>query len=156
MIVMRFAIWYHFYNLEWRSVFLQPATLLKVTLLQRCFLRFLNCTNSTKSHNASHIMMSIRRSFELTRITDQANNWNVVLFKESYHIKGKCLILNNDVKASGKMQLFRLPFNYNVYTHHDLTVSFYSNGFRLQFHLYNLFNSVFLNRKFIYVLTIIQ
>ena len=29
------------------------ATLLKVTLLQKCFSRFLNCTNGTKSRNAS-------------------------------------------------------------------------------------------------------
>ena len=32
---------------------LQPATLLKLTLLHGCFLRFLNCTNGTKSLNAS-------------------------------------------------------------------------------------------------------
>ena len=34
----------------WRSV-----TLLKVTLLHGHFSRFLNCTNGTKSHKASHI-----------------------------------------------------------------------------------------------------
>ena len=41
----------------WRSVNfrLQPATLLKLTLLHGCFSRFSNCTNSTKSRNASHI-----------------------------------------------------------------------------------------------------
>ena len=32
----------------------QPPTLLKVTLLHGCFARFLNCTNGTKSGNASH------------------------------------------------------------------------------------------------------
>ena len=32
---------------------LQPATLLKLTLLHGCFSRFLNCTNGTKSCNAS-------------------------------------------------------------------------------------------------------
>ena len=32
----------------------KPATLLKATLLHGCFLRFLNCTNGTKSHKASH------------------------------------------------------------------------------------------------------
>ena len=31
------------------------ATLLKLTLLHGCFPRFLNCTNGTKSRNASHI-----------------------------------------------------------------------------------------------------
>ena len=29
-------------------------TLLKLALLHGCFLRFLNCTNGTKSRNASH------------------------------------------------------------------------------------------------------
>ena len=33
----------------------KPATLLKVTLLHGCFSRFLNCTNGTKSRNASHV-----------------------------------------------------------------------------------------------------
>ena len=35
------------------------ATLLKVTLLYGCFLRFLNCTNVSKSRNASHICWHI-------------------------------------------------------------------------------------------------
>ena len=45
----------------WRSVnfskvaSFKRATLLKLTLLHRCFSRFSNCTNSTKSHNASLI-----------------------------------------------------------------------------------------------------
>ena len=41
-----------------------------------------------------------------TRIIDESNNWNVLLFKEAYHIKGKCPILNNGAKASREMQLF--------------------------------------------------
>ena len=36
------------------SLVMQSATLLKVTLLHDCFSRFLNCTNGTKSRNASH------------------------------------------------------------------------------------------------------
>ena len=36
---------------------LQPATLLKVTLLHGCFSRFLTFTNDTKSRKASHIIM---------------------------------------------------------------------------------------------------
>ena len=40
----------------WKSItFSQPATLLKVTLLHGCFSHFLNCTNGTKSRNASHL-----------------------------------------------------------------------------------------------------
>ena len=44
------AIWYHFYNLQ--NLKLQPATLLKLTLLHRCFSRFLSCRNGTKTRNA--------------------------------------------------------------------------------------------------------
>ena len=45
--VMFCAIWYHLSK---------PAILLKVTLLQGCFSRFLNWINGTKSRNASHIL----------------------------------------------------------------------------------------------------
>ena len=41
-----------------------------------------------------------------TRIIDESNNWNILLFKEGYHIKEKCPILNYGVKASSEMQLF--------------------------------------------------
>ena len=44
------AIWYHFYNLQ--NLKLQPATLLKLTLLHGCFSRFLSCRNGTKTRNA--------------------------------------------------------------------------------------------------------
>ena len=50
----------------WRKVTLskvaslKAATLLKVTLLHGCFLRFLNCTTGTKSHNAIHIFFLTR------------------------------------------------------------------------------------------------
>ena len=37
----------------------RPATLLKLTLLHRCFSRFLNCTNGTKSRNAPHIFIPL-------------------------------------------------------------------------------------------------
>ena len=35
---------------------LKPATLLKVTFLHRCFSRFFNCTNGTKSRKVLHIL----------------------------------------------------------------------------------------------------
>ena len=53
----------------------------------------------------------------------------LLLFKEACHIKEKCSILNNGVKASRAMQLFSTQFCYNVYTNHVLIVSFYSNRF---------------------------
>ena len=40
----------------------KPATLLKETLLYGCFLRFLNCTNGTKSRNASHHIFKDKES----------------------------------------------------------------------------------------------
>ena len=61
--VMRCAIWYHVYNLKnvknTHGGLLLLATLLKVTLLHGCFSHFLNCTNVTKSHNASHMQVEI-------------------------------------------------------------------------------------------------
>ena len=42
---------------SWRSV----KCLLKVTLLRGCFSCFLNCTNGTKLHNASHLL--VRKQF---------------------------------------------------------------------------------------------
>ena len=53
--VMRYAIWYYLYNLKRKKHPWRNATLLKVTLLHGCFSHFLNCTNGTKSRNASHI-----------------------------------------------------------------------------------------------------
>ena len=56
------AIWYHFYNLKnvknthGGVLLLVPVTLLKVTLHHGCFSRFLNCTNGTKSRNASRMV----------------------------------------------------------------------------------------------------
>ena len=38
---------------------LKSATLLKLTLLHECFSRFLNCTNGTKSRNASQMICNI-------------------------------------------------------------------------------------------------
>ena len=58
---------YHWYNLKnvknthggmlllVKLQALKPATLQKVTLFHGYFSRFLNCTNGTKSRNASHI-----------------------------------------------------------------------------------------------------
>ena len=64
--MVRYAIWYHLYNLKnvtnthggvlllisFLKLALQPATLLKVALLHGYFLGFLNRTNGTKSGNA--------------------------------------------------------------------------------------------------------
>ena len=41
---------------------LQPATLLKVTLLHGCFSRFLICKNATKLCKASHIPKEVMQA----------------------------------------------------------------------------------------------
>ena len=63
------VIWYHLCNLKnvkntHGGVLASVAgfnneTLLKVTLLHGCFLRLLNCTDGTKSRNASHIVCEL-------------------------------------------------------------------------------------------------
>ena len=68
----RCAIWYHLHNLKnmkntHRGVLiLQPASLLKLTLFHGCFSSFPNCTNSTKSRNASQLK---HQSEVMARIT---------------------------------------------------------------------------------------
>ena len=61
--VILYAICCHFYKLKNEEnnhegvlllVKLHATTLLKVTLLDGCFSRFLNCTNGTKSRNVPH------------------------------------------------------------------------------------------------------
>ena len=73
-----------------------------------------NCSNVEHLFSINNLMLNDVNTHEFrlnlvrqnTRIIDQSNNWNVLLFKEAYHIKNKCLNLNNSVKASREMQLF--------------------------------------------------
>ena len=53
----------------------EPATLRKVTLLHGHSSRFLNCTNDTKSHNASHLILY------LIPFTGKVNSATTVAFK---------------------------------------------------------------------------
>ena len=64
--VVRYAIWYHLYNLKnvknthGRVLFLvklqaEACNFTKSNTPPGCFLRFLNCTNGTKLRNAPHI-----------------------------------------------------------------------------------------------------
>ena len=80
--VMSCAIWCHLYNLKnVKSIHggvlilvkLQAsATLLKLTLLDGCFLCFLNCANGTKSRNASQI--SVLTANEASKILKSEEN----------------------------------------------------------------------------------
>ena len=71
-------------------MFLLPATLLKVTLSIGVFLRFLNCTNGSKSHKASHLLVmfqwlvivSIRVKYDLVFFYshDMGENFNFLKY----------------------------------------------------------------------------
>ena len=73
-----------------------------------------NCLNVEHLVFISNLILNVinKHNFRLnlvrqnTRIIDESNNWNVLLFTEAYHINEKCPILNNGVKASREMQLF--------------------------------------------------
>ena len=65
------------------------------------FLDFEICPNGFDAHE-----FRLNLVCQNTKIIDESNNWNVLLFQEAYHIKEKCPILNNGVKASKEMQLF--------------------------------------------------
>ena len=83
--VMFCATWYHLYNLKFVKnthggvLLLVAATLLKVPLLHGCFSRFLNCTNGTKSRNASLITIIILLSY--------CKSFNPLMTNVSHHIE---------------------------------------------------------------------
>ena len=41
-----------------------------------------------------------------TNIIDRDDNWNLLLYKEAYHIKRLTPFLNNGLKASRELRLF--------------------------------------------------
>ena len=53
-------------NTHGGMLILKPATLLKLTLLHRRFSRFWNCTNSTKSRNAAHLIIKHKHNLEMS------------------------------------------------------------------------------------------
>ena len=73
-----------------------------------------NCSNVEHLFSINNLILNDASTHEFrlnlvrhnTRIIDQSNNWNVLLLKEACHIKEKCPILNNGLKASREMQLF--------------------------------------------------
>ena len=81
-----------------------------------------NCSNVEHLLSTHNLILNDAnlRDFRLnlvchnTKIIDQSNNWNVLLFKETYHIKDKYQVLNNCVEVPRKMKLFWMPFDYSV------------------------------------------
>ena len=69
-VILLLKFWLHFVplkkaeNQRFSGVFMvykmEPAALLKVTIVHGCFSRFLNCTNGTKSRKASHLLQWLR------------------------------------------------------------------------------------------------
>ena len=64
---------------EWQSSRLKSKTLIKVTLHHVCFTHFLNCTNDTKSHKASHINFD----FQTNRSRDGSKNMEFPYAKQT-------------------------------------------------------------------------
>ena len=66
---------------------------------------FDNCLNVKHLFSINNLILNDvnKHEFRLnpvrqnTRIIDESNNWNFLFFKEAYHIKEKCPILNNGV-----------------------------------------------------------
>ena len=54
---------------------------------------------------------SIATVKENISIIDRTRRWNIILFKEARHIKGKNRALNNGLKASEEIKLFQVITN---------------------------------------------
>ena len=71
-------------------LFLESATLLRVTLLHGCFLRFLDCTNGTKLRNASHIYIHYQNAIiwsDLISYTDFKRKTKIIFLKRGLIVK---------------------------------------------------------------------
>ena len=53
-----------------------------------------------------------------TNIIDRDDNWNLLLYKEAYHIKRLTPFLNNGLKASRELSLFSWQFRFFVFHFH--------------------------------------
>ena len=107
------AIWCHFYNLKnvtntHGGVFLLVKLQEKVTLLQGCFSRFLNCTNGTKSRKAlrSTIILgcfAIPKNDGLCKIFCSSTKYHKKFLKSICNLLKCCLII---VEKSAPTKLF--------------------------------------------------
>ena len=93
----------------WKASLFQPATLIKVTLLDGCFSRFLNCTNGTKSRKASYIILSFhinhilillqqKRILKKWLVTKRQDRERIFLYTIQillFKINSKCQALTN-------------------------------------------------------------
>ena len=66
-----------------------------------------NCLNEEHLFSINNLILNdvnphefmLNLACQNTRITDQSNIWNALLFKEVYHIKEKCSILNTSFEC---------------------------------------------------------
>ena len=83
---------------------LEPATLLKVTLLHGCFSCFLNCTNDTKSRNSSlcalfHMEEDTKE--DISKCNEAENEFNLIYKKgKDYKDIVQKFKKNNEIGAS--------------------------------------------------------
>ena len=93
-------IWYHLCNIKNVKNTIGGVLLLvlEITLLHWCFLRFLNCTDYTKSHNTSHI-----------NFQQQTNTYNIFISSESqiFHGLNSRSFLQFDVIFSNPMYILQ-------------------------------------------------
>ena len=61
--------------------------------------------SSTTVINKEFFAQTVRDN---TNIIDRDDNWNLLLYKEAYHIKRLTPFLNNGLKASRELRLFDL------------------------------------------------
>ena len=98
------AIWYHLYNLK--SVENTHGGVL--VTLHACFSRSLNCTNGTKSRNASHIFFECHKSHYQDSISNGIDIANFLFFSYNFFLKKK-----QNIRIQYTL-IFFLLFNYSA------------------------------------------
>ena len=67
------------------------------------FYIFINNNPPSSAMNKEYLTHTVRVN---TKIIDSDDNWNLLLYKEAYHIKRSAPSLNNGLKASRELCLF--------------------------------------------------
>ena len=96
-----------------------PATLLKLTHFHGCFSRFLNCTNGTKSRNASHMWTSCKsKSWQELDITLEERFFTREEYMVNYHVYFQITYKNfyifSMTKRSSSCSLIVLKISENI------------------------------------------
>ena len=95
----------------WRSVTFTACNLLKVTILQGCFSRFLNCKNATKSRNAFHLLIVYVRFYLFsvsTCLPAISTSFYLFTMYQSFILVLRVLILSSTRLLKASQVLFKL------------------------------------------------